>query len=65
MSELKRVIEKASNETLWELMTDATKHMNQELKASANVDDNSRFWFWYELFKALEREIDKRMVQEG
>lgn len=65
MNELQRVIEKANINTLWVLMADIAKHMEQEQKSDTPPCDNSKLWFWYELFKSVEREIDKRMVQEG
>lgn len=65
MNELKRVIEKANDSTLWLLLADISKHLEHENNSEIQPRENSKLWFWYELFKCVESEIDKRMIQEG
>lgn len=63
MVEVLREITKASDSTLWHLLGKVAEQLKAELDASHG--DNSKVWFWYELYKSLEKEIDTRIAQEG
>lgn len=66
MIELIKEIEKANISTLWHLLGQVSQLLKAEMDASnGDITGNSKVWFWYELYKSLEREIDKRMIQEG
>lgn len=66
MIEFFKEIEKANDSTLWYLLGKVSELLKAELDASnGNATGNSKVWFWYELYRVLRNELDKRMVQEG
>ncbi len=60
MSDLNMAIRKADTATLWELVTDVAAI----LKTREYVVDkaNTAFMFWYQIYKELETEINRRLV---
>lgn len=54
-----QLLKKADTETLWALLSDITGLMEQRgYKADKS---NTLFMYWYGTYKAIEKEIDKRL----
>ena len=53
-------IKKADTATLWSLLTDVSEVMEQ--RGYKPGKGNAAFLFWYEIFKQIESEIDRRML---
>ena len=60
MNSLNETIRKADTATLWELVTDVAEILKTREYAPEQSD--TRYMFWYGVYKELEAEIDKRLV---
>lgn len=59
---MNETIKKADNETLWALLADVTQLM--ETRGYKPDRSNAAFMYWYEQFKAIETEINGRMLTD-
>ena len=60
MNNLNTAIHEADTATLWELVTDVAEILKtREYKPDQS---NTRYMFWYGVYKELEAEINKRMI---
>lgn len=58
--DLNELIKNADPVTLWALVCDVTEVMEKrKYKAERG---NTPFMFWYEIYKALETEIDRKLL---
>lgn len=60
MNDLNKTIHEADTTTLWELVTDVA----EILKKRKYIPDqsNTRYMFWYEVYKQIEAELNRRLV---
>lgn len=66
MIDVLKDIEKARDNELWALLGTVSATLKNEMDANkGDMKKNNKVWFWYDLYKALENEIDKRLNQEG
>ncbi len=56
---LKEKFEKLDDAVLWGLLAD----ISNTLKAHPYSTDDALFMFWYEIFKSLEHEINRRLSE--
>lgn len=62
MNDLIKTIKQADPATLWALVSDVSQIMeNRQYKPEWN---NTPFLVWYEFYKLLEAEIDRKLVLE-
>lgn len=54
------MIKNADEATLWALVSDVAEVMEQ--RGYTPDRGNNAFMFWYEVYKELEAEIDRRLV---
>ena len=60
MNNLNTAIHEADTTTLWELVTDVAEILKQ--REYVPDQSNTRYMFWYEVYKQIEAEINKRLV---
>lgn len=66
MIDVLKDIEKARDNELWALLGTLSVTLKNEMDANkGDMTRNNKVWFWYDLYKAIESEIDKRMKAEG
>lgn len=65
INELLKDLTRANNEELWSLWGTVATTLNSEMDANkGDINSNNKVWFWYDLYKLMRSEIDKRMVKE-
>lgn len=60
MNELTDTIKKADTATLWLLLSD----LSEVIGAYTPDRNNNAFMIWYQVYKQLEAEIDRRMIAD-
>ena len=62
MSDLNTTIKNAGTNTLWSMTADISQLM--EIRGYKPDINDGAFLFWYQIYKELQREIDRRMLSD-